>query len=139
MTHARAYRQQQDAGWTRIDTLLALYDGAIERLQMALAALRRGDGEAAGPPLARAHLLLLQMAAGINLDAGAPSSPGVLRLVEFCMHAAASREPDKLEAAVTCLETVREGFLAIRPEAVQLERTGVIPPLRASQVVEQYG
>ena len=35
------YKQQKEAvAWTRIDMLLALYDGAIERLQAIVEALR---------------------------------------------------------------------------------------------------
>jgi flagellin-specific chaperone FliS len=139
MIPSRAYRQQQEAGWARIDLLLALYDGAIERLHRAVAALRRGDDAAAGPPLARAQLLVLQMAAGINLDVGDPSSPNLLRLAEFCVHAIASRGPDKIEAAARCLETTREGFRAIRDEAVRLERSGAIPPACDSRLLEQVG
>ncbi|MBY0228116.1 MAG: flagellar protein FliS [Gemmataceae bacterium] len=139
MIPSRAYRQQQDAGWTRIDLLLALYDGTIDRLRRALAALRQGDPAAAAPLLARVQMLLLQMAAGINPDAGDPSSADLLRLAEFCIHAAASGEAEKIEAAASCLETVREGFRAIRDEAVRLERSGAVPPARNGPLLEMCG
>ena len=54
-------------------------------------------------------------------------------------YAVASGDVGQIEAAVGCLEALREGFRAIRDEAVRLERSGAIPPVRASQLVEQYG
>ena len=36
-----AYKNSQNPAWTRIEMLLALYDGAIERLETAVAALRK--------------------------------------------------------------------------------------------------
>ena len=51
MHQLTAYKRQVAIGWTRIDMLLALYDGAIERIEKALGLLRRGDRSAAQPVL----------------------------------------------------------------------------------------
>ena len=52
MNPYKAYQQQRDAGQTRIDDVLALYEQAIRRLDQALACLRSKEREAARQALA---------------------------------------------------------------------------------------
>jgi flagellar biosynthetic protein FliS len=138
MIPARAYRRQPEAG-CRIDLLLSLYDGAIERLKAALDALRRADGEKARPLLVRVQMIVLGLAAGVNLEVGDPASANLLRIYEFCVHALTQGKVEEVASALNCLETLREGFRAIRDEAVQLERSGEIPPIEATRLVETVG
>ena len=75
MTPHRAFGQQQGtAGWTRIDMLLALYDGLIDRLERAAAALGADDASAAGPLLMRAPTTVMELVAGVNTEAGDPAT-----------------------------------------------------------------
>ena len=53
----------------------------------------------------------------------------LLRLYEFVTHSIASKDLLNLETSLRVLRTVREGFGEIREEAVELERTGVLPPV----------
>lgn len=136
----KAYsQQQQPTNWARIDLLLALYDGAITRLERALAALRSGDVTTARPILARVQAIVLELAAGINFDAGDPSSANLMRLYEFFAQALAGTEVRALESVLKSLTTLREGFAAVRVEAVQLERGGVIPSVDAPRHVLALG
>ena len=124
----KAYAQQQTRTHSsRIDLLLALYDGAIERLEKAIFALRNGDNSTALPLLARAQAIVMELSAGINLHAGDPNSVNLMRLYEFFAHSIAKREVGTLESVVKSMATLREGFRAIRPEALQLEHGGEIP------------
>ncbi len=134
-----AYRRQQEVTGTRIDLLLSLYDGAIERLETARDLLRQGNAAAAQPLLVRVQMIVLGLAAGVNLEVGDPSSPALLQLYEFSIHALGSGKVEDVEAVLRCLDTVREGFRAIRDEAVRLERSGAIPPLTAARLVEAVG
>ena len=128
MNPLRAYTQHQTRTHSsRIDLLLALYDGAIERLEKAIFTLRNGDQTAALPLLLRAQAMVMEMSAGINLDAEDPSSINLMRLYEFFAHAIAKREVATLESVVKSMATLREGFRAIRAEALQLEHGGAIP------------
>lgn len=136
MTGLKAYTQQQQVtSWSRIDVLLALYDGAIDRVERALAALRSGDAPGAARLLARAQAIVLELAAGVVPEAGDPSSVNLLRLYEFFARALAGGDSATLESVLKSLTTLREGFRSIRPEAVRLERSGEIPPLDGPQQV----
>jgi flagellin-specific chaperone FliS len=141
MIPTRAYRPAAGAGSTRIDMLLTLFDAAIDRMDRASALLTSEDGEACQMALAqraRAQLLVMGLASGIDLTAGDPTSVDLLRLYEFCARVLASGGREEIVKARDCLATVREGFRAIREEAVRLERSGAIPPAGV-RLVEAVG
>jgi flagellar protein FliS len=131
MNPFHAYKQQELAGWTRIDLLLALFDGAIERLDKAIPLLRQRDRKNAAPLLARASLIVNGLASGLDKDLGEVPE-NLLRLYEFVTHAIRTQRFDHLEAATRVLRTLREGFQGIRQEALQMERSGAIPPANSS-------
>ena len=65
MNGFQAYRKQQPfVGTPRIDLFLSLYDAAIDRITRAEEALRRGDRSTAVPWLAKAQLIVSELAAG---------------------------------------------------------------------------
>ena len=139
MIPSNAYRKQQNTGWTRIDLVLALFDGAIERLDRALEALKAGDSATAWPLQGRVQTIVMQLMAGINLDVGDPNSINLMRLYEFCTHHLSQQDIPKLESVRRVLDTLREGFRAIRDEAVNLERTGAIPPADSIRLLATVG
>lgn len=108
--------------------LIALHDGAIERLQTALTAIRNQDGETARALLVRCQMIVSGLAAGID-SAGGEISHNYRRLYEFVLHSIGSGLVDKLEGALQVLRTLRDGYGEARPEAVRLERDGTLPPL----------
>ncbi len=127
------YREQNTPRWTRVDMLLTLFDGALERLEPAHAALERGDREAALPLLARGQVLVAELATGINPAYG-ELAINLLRLYEFATHSLNQATADRVEGALRILRTLRQGFEAIRDEAVDLERRHEIPPAGAELV-----
>lgn len=127
MLPPRAYRQKPMTGMTRVDLVLALFDGAIDRIDRAIELHGRGETNAALVQRTRAQMLVIQLAAGIDLAVGDPASEGLLRLYEYCAHVLAHGETAEIASARDCLVTVRDGFRGIREEAVQLERSGAIP------------
>lgn len=140
MSPMKAYKQQQQpTSWPRIDLLLALYEGAIERLNKALPLLRAGDETAARHYLARVQGIVLELAAGINLEVNDPASVNLLRLYEFFVHATAGTDPKQLEAVLRSLTTLRDGFREIRRDAVELERTGAIPACDSPRMMVAMG
>ena len=126
MNPYQVYREQQTIGWSRIDLLLALYDGAIERLEQTRQALARADRTAAAPLLVRSQRIVLELAASLDFKYGEVSK-NLHRLYLFVMGAMSGTKPD-IEAALAVLRVLREGLEGIRPEAIQLERSGAIPP-----------
>jgi flagellin-specific chaperone FliS len=135
MNPYRAYQRQNSPAWTRIDTLLAACDGVIERLEKATRAFEQKDDSLAVAKLGSALVLVVELSAGINLDAEDPSSANLLRLYEFVAHCIAERNVVNLKAAVGVMRTLREGFGEIRQQAAELERAGDIPAVGASSMV----
>src|SRR5262245_47068070 len=126
MNAYHAYQQNSAPAYTRIDMLLALFSGAIERMEAAADALRRNNPFPALSLLAKAQLIVAELASGVNPEAGEVSI-NLLRLYEFVSHCISTRQPEQLDAAVRVLCSLKQGFDAIRDEAVELERQGAIP------------
>jgi flagellar protein FliS len=128
-----AYRKQQNVAPARIDLILALYDRGVDRAQAAVAALSAGDTTAAGTAAAQVQMIVAAFTADLSADD--PLAVNLLRLYEFVAHSAAELTPESLQAAAKVLDTLREGFYAIRDEALRLERDGHLPPLDQTRTV----
>jgi flagellar protein FliS len=127
MNALQTYRkQQQPKGTTRIDVLLSLYDGAIKRMLQAEEPLRAGNVPAATPFLSKCQLIVSELAAGVRIDLDPVTGPNLLRLYEYVVFQLAQAKLEGVRHARTVLQTVREGFEAIRLEAVELERRGEV-------------
>jgi flagellin-specific chaperone FliS len=129
-----AYAKQQTVAMTRIDMLLALYDGAIERLEQALVALQKNDSASAEPLLIRAQLIVGGLASGLDLSQG-DLPINVLRILEFAAAGICTRKAERIEGALKVLRTLREGFEEIRPGALALERNGTVPAVDSLPLV----
>lgn len=123
-----SYQRQTTPAWTRIDMLLALFDGGVERCEQALAAMERQDQCAAKNLLIKARLIVLGLASGVVPD-GDPVTNTMLRLYEYAQHALGQGGVEEVRGALNVLRILREGFQKIRAEAVDLERRGLIPPI----------
>jgi flagellar protein FliS len=136
MTGYRAYKPAEPtAGWTRIDLLLALYDKALERLDTATAALERNDPGTALPLLAKAQLIVSELAAGVRVEVNPEVNTNILRLYEFVSHELAKATVPAMRGAQKVLRTLREGFEAVRAEANELERSGQLAKADQLQMV----
>jgi flagellar protein FliS len=125
------YRQQQVPAWTRIDMLIALYDGAIERMEKAAHAIKTNDVTTAKPFLYRSVLIVRELANGLDHKYG-ELPLNYLKLYEFVIRCLDSLEIDKIEAALGVLRVLRKGLQEIHSEATDLERSGQIPPIGSS-------
>lgn len=122
------YQRQTAPSWTRIDMLMALFDGGVERCEQALAALERQDHRAAKNLLVKARLIVLGLASGVVLD-GDPVTTTIVQLYEYAQHALGQGNVADVRGALNVLRILREGFQKVRAEAVDLERRGLIPPI----------
>jgi flagellar secretion chaperone FliS len=136
MNPLAAYKQASITTATRIDLLLALYDGAIERIAVAMNCLRDGQPSAAFEHIARAQLIVSGITTGIRTDIAPQLGVSILRLLEFVVYQLAQNNLDGLSAALNVMNNLREGFNTIRPEAIQLERSGQIPPVDANSAFQ---
>jgi flagellin-specific chaperone FliS len=136
MNPYQKYRRQTEAvPRTRIDSLLALYDKALERLDKAEAALRANNKSGAVPHLAKAQLIVVALAAGVRLEVSPDLNMTVLRLYEFAVRNLQKPSLEGIDTAREALRTLRNGFERIRCEANELEHTGQIPALDRLQMV----
>jgi flagellin-specific chaperone FliS len=126
MNPYRAYQQQAYSAWLRIDTLLALFDGIISKLEAARATLAKKDARGARKLLEEARLILAGLVSAVDPAQGDMAAQ-FLRLYEFVHHAIGVGDTRSVEGALRVLRTLRESLEAIRPEAA-LERNGQIPP-----------
>ncbi len=130
MNPYQAYQQQAYSSWLRIDMLLALYDGAIAKLDAARTALVANDQPGARKILEQARLVLAGLVSAVDPSRGDLATQ-FLRLYEFVNHAIDMGDLRNVEGALRVFRTLREGLEAIRPEAAELERRGEIPPADA--------
>ena len=85
--------------------------------------------------LFRAQVLVEGIASGVRTDQG-DLSHNLLRLYEFAVSAIRKGDLESIDGALKVLRTLNEGFQAIRPEAVELERNGIIPPSEEMSTVQ---
>lgn len=130
------YRQPEPAtGMTRIEVLLAMFDGAIARLEKAEMALTNGDVPVATPYLAKAQLILSELAAGVRFDVDEEMAFNMLRLYEYAVHEIKTPRLQNVRNAIKVLGILREGFEAIKEEAIQLEKSGQLVASNRLQMV----
>lgn len=120
---------------TRIELLLALYDTAVERVAVAITALRDGDLFEARHRLTQAQLIVTELSAGVRVDIDSETSTTILRLYEYVAYQLALAKVDSCSAALKILFTLREGFQAVRDDAIGLERSGQIPTVAATHAL----
>lgn len=123
------YKQQQAVGWTRVDMLLVLYDAAIQNLTQAVEAHMANDSVVWEHKRMHAVRIALELQSGLDHSLGELPSK-VAQLCEYVQHAALTGGVREVQSAIEVLTTLKEGFDSIREEAIELERIGVIPPLR---------
>lgn len=118
--------QQPAPNWTRIEMLLAAFDGVIQRLQAAQELIVANNSWKAQPLLLRAQRIVLELYSGLDLRHGeVPNNMGKLYL--FVLHCIGLGESLNLPAAIEVLGIIRQGLNDIRETAKDLERRGQVP------------
>src|ERR1700722_7195980 len=133
MNPRAAYQQTYSSGWTRADMLLALFEGACQRLELAAPARRRDDRLTAVRRLARAELIVFALAGAV--DPNYKLADQVQRLYGLATQAITEVTLEGTETALRILRSLREGVERTRDEAVRLEREGALPSLRDPRLV----
>ena len=112
-------------GWTRIDMLLALYDGAISTVRFAQDAKTANNTNLLTNKMIEANKYILALHSGLDTENDKVAFD-VARLLNFVM---LRLEEHNFEEAVYFLEKLQASFERIREEATDLEKAGKIPPL----------
>ncbi len=135
MKRLNAY-QQQLPNWTRIEMLLAAYDGLMSRLRNAQEHIERENTWKAQPDLLRSQRLVLELYSGLDLRHG--QIPDNMRnLYLFVLNCIGMGEKLNVPAAIDVLTIIRDGLERIRPEANRLEHRGEISQAPAQLPVLQ--
>lgn len=122
-------------GMTRIEVLLATFDGALARLDKAAKALTNGDVPVATPYLVKAQLLVSALASGVRIDIDEENGTNMLRLYEFVVNEITTPRLQNVRNAEKILTILREGFEAIKDEAIRLEKSGELVASNRLQMV----
>ena len=127
MNRLNAYAQPA-AQWTRIEMLLAAFDGTISRLETAQTLLDQGETLRAQPLLLTSQRLVLALYEGIDLRFGEiPANMQKLYLfVLGCIGVGTSLD---IPAAIKVLNIVRSGLIDIKDTAMEMERSGALNPV----------
>lgn len=128
----KQYQTQPEPSLTRADTLLALYDAAIQAVEGARVALTNNEKARARPLLERARLCVSGLAGGVDPSYGEVPQ-NFLRLYEYVLHQLDRQTAPDLQAALEVLHTLNDSLMQIRDEANVMERGGAIPALDAER------
>jgi flagellin-specific chaperone FliS len=135
MRFQQAYRNRRAASTTRIDTILGLYEHALDWIQKAEDALGQQDRAPVRTLLNKAQVAISGLVCAVEGHAD-ELSLNFLRLYQFVAHQLTVATPESVQAAKQILQTLRAGFEAARPEALRLERAGLLPPLDGSHSLQ---
>jgi flagellar secretion chaperone FliS len=119
---------QQTRTWTRIEMLIAAYDGTISRIEQARELLEKGETLKAQPLLLRSQRIVLELYAGVDLNGGTIPE-NMQKLYLFVLNCIGMGPSLDLPAAVDILRNIRSGLDSIRDQANQLERSGQLAPV----------
>ena len=127
MKRLDAYSQPA-APWTRIEMLLAAFDGMISRLERAQAFQDDGEPLKAQPLLLRSQQIVLALYEGIDLRYG-QIPENMQKLYLFVLTCIGMGPALDLPAALNVLRMIREGLNGIRGTASEMERRGEVAPV----------
>lgn len=120
-----SYQRTAAAAWTRIDLLLTVYDVGIQTAQAALNALAAGDEAGAVRCRLKFYRVLMQILDG--LDTRYETTQNIQRLALFMFDRSTKGRPEDWRSVLRILQILREGFGAIRDQAIEMEAQGLIP------------
>lgn len=127
MKRLDAYSQPA-APWTRIEMLLAAFDGIINRLERAQALLEQDEAIKAQPLLLRSQQIVLALYEGIDLRYG-QIPQNMQKLYLFVLTCIGMGPKIDVPAALKILHMIRDGLESIRGSASEMERRGELSPV----------
>lgn len=123
-----SYQRSAAGAWTRIDLLLTVYDVGIQTAQGALNALAIDDDAAATRQRLKFYRVLMQILDG--LDTRYEATQNIQRLALYMFDRSTSGQAEDWRTVLKILQVLREGFGAIRDQAVEMESEGLTPAPR---------
>jgi flagellar biosynthetic protein FliS len=131
----KTYEQNRTLGWTRIDLILAVFDGILRQLELARAKVEANDVPATDDLLARARIGISALAAGAG-SGGNDLSANFASLYDYVLRRLSPADAGHISEALGIMDTLRTGFRAARGQARELERQGAVAPLGTQHIVQ---
>ncbi len=126
MKRLDAYAQPQ-VQWTRIEMLLAAFEGTISRLKTAQSLIEQNQMDRAQPLLFTAQQLVLALYEGIDIRYG-EIPVNMQRLYLFVLGCIGVGEKLDLPSAIKIMTTIQNGLKDIKDTANDMERSGQLSP-----------
>lgn len=114
--------------WTRIEMLLAAFDGTISRLETAQSLLEQGESIEAQQLLLTSQRLILALYEGIDLRYG-ETPANMQKLYLFVLGCIGVGEKLDLPAALKVLKIIQGGLRDVKEVAKDMERRGQVSPV----------
>ncbi len=111
------------ANWTRIEMLLAAFEGTISRLDAAQSLIEQGETLRAQPLLLTSQRLVLALYEGIDVRYG-EIPLNMQKLYLFVLGCIGVGEKLDLLAALKVLKIIQSGLVDIKDTASEMERRG---------------
>jgi flagellin-specific chaperone FliS len=119
---------QPTAPWTRIEMLLAAFDGIVSRLERAQGFLDAGEPLKAQPLLLKSQQIVLALYEGLDVRYGAIPE-NMQKLYLFVLTCIGMGDKLDVPAALNVLGKIREGLNSIKGSASEMERRGELSPV----------
>ncbi len=117
-----SYREHALDGASAVDLVVALYDGMIRFLYVAIAAVERGDQEGRRAAAKRVLDIIIHLQARLRMDVGGRPAQALSEFYSTVfaqvLQASQSASKDKFEHAIDCVRNVRDAWrkVAVDPE-----------------------
>lgn len=128
---------QSAVQWTRIEMLLAAFEGTLSRLETAQKLIEQNEFERAQPLLFTSQRLVLALYEGIDLRYGEIPA-NMQKLYLFVLGCIGVGEKLDLPAAIKVLKIIQGGLQDIRETANEMERNGQLSPVPENPKVLKY-
>lgn len=111
---ANQYKQMAVKTANRGQILIMLYEGAIQNVKKATAAIERGDTGAKGIAIGKAHDIVNELANTLDFEVGGAIAQDLNRLYHFMteqlLKANLENSKDRLQTVAKLLETLLSGW-----------------------------
>ncbi len=105
-----------------------LYNGAIERINMAKARMQAKDAAGKGQLIGKAIDIIGGLRSFLDFEKGGELAPRLEALYDYMertlLQASAKNDVEKLDEVLSLLRSIKEGWDGIREEAVGQQRAG---------------
>ena len=128
---------QSAVQWTRIEMLLAAFEGTLSRLETAQKLIEQNEFERAQPLLFTSQRLVLALYEGIDLRFGEIPA-NMQKLYLFVLGCIGVGEKLDLPAAIKVLKIIQGGLQDIRETANEMERQGQLSSVTENPKVLKY-